>query len=244
MWRQPVSWPRRSPARTATESKKIRRSGRRQREPRGWCGSARALPYRAVASSYPRRAGGLSVHHELESMPVRVAEVDAAILPPTLAHRDAVFLQFRLQGFVSPSRHVERQMVEVVAGRQRRAARLLEQSDPLFPGVQKNLSFVFPIHGHAENLGVKSFRALDIVDVQHDVVHPIRLNHRSLLNFAAGRGPATVTSALSDLNSRTRGRSERTGAAGPLPFGGIGNPDQSCRRQPVAIEMGGGSPQM
>jgi hypothetical protein len=57
------------------------------------------------------------------------------------------------------------------------------RATPLFPGVQENLSFVFPIHGHAENLGVKSFRALDIVDVQHDVVHPIRLNHRSLLNF-------------------------------------------------------------
>ena len=53
-----------------------------------------------------------------------------------------------------------------------------------------------------------------------------------------------MTSALSDLNSRTRDRSKRTGTAGPLPFGGIGNPDQSCRRQPIAIEMGGGSPQM
>src|SRR5215469_5958013 len=189
MWRQPASWPRRPPARTATESRNTRRSGRRQREPRGWCGSVRALPYRAVVSSDSRRAGGLSVHHQLEPMPVRIAEVDAAILPRTPAHRDAVFLQFRLQGFVSPSRHVERQMVEVVAGRQRRAARLLEQSDPLFPGVQKNLSFVFPIHGHAENLGVKLFRARDIIDVQHDVVHPIRLNHRFLLNFAAEAQP-------------------------------------------------------
>src|SRR6516164_1317413 len=158
-------------------------------------------------------------------MPVRIAEVNAAILPRTPAHRDPVSLQFRLQGFVSPCRHVERQMVEVVAGLQRCAARLLEQSNPLFTGVQKNLSIVFPIHGHAENLGVKLLRALDIVDVQHDVVHPIRLNHRSLLKFGLAEAqpprhlPCRICTAGREADQSKPARpAHRRSAASAIPI--------------------------
>src|SRR5205823_9414785 len=69
-------------------------------------------------------------------------------------------------------------MVEVVAGRQRRSAFLLEQRHPLLAGVQKHLAVILAINGHAEHVGIELLRALHVVDVQYDMVDPTGLDHR------------------------------------------------------------------
>src|SRR5580693_5889756 len=146
-------------------------------------------------------------------MPVRVAEVDAAILAGTPADRDPALFQYGFQRLVGPRRHVERQMIEVLSSGQRRIARVLEQGETLLSGTQEDLSLVFPVYSHPEYFSVKQLRPLHVIDVEHDVVHSARFDH-------------WVTPGESCAVARSR----RTAPAGPLSFGRVGNTDQSRRR--------------
>src|SRR5580704_4268167 len=114
-------------------------------------------------------------------MPVRVAEVDAAILAGTPADRDPALFQFGFQRLVGPRRHVERQMIEVLSSGQRRIARVLEQGETLLSGTQEDLSLVFPVYSHPEYFSVKQLRPLHVIDVEHDVVDSARFDHWSPL---------------------------------------------------------------
>src|SRR6266850_5885881 len=54
-------------------------------------------------------------NHQLQAVPIRVIEVDAAIFPRTTSNCHAIFLQLGFECFVCARLHVQRQMVEVVA---------------------------------------------------------------------------------------------------------------------------------
>jgi hypothetical protein len=49
--------------------------------------------------------------------------------------------------------------------------------------MQEDLPLVFPVYGHTEYFSVKLLRTPHVIDVQHDMVHPIRLYHSSPLGF-------------------------------------------------------------
>src|SRR5262249_921465 len=119
------------------------------------------------------------MYHQLQPVAVRVAEIDAAVLARAAGDGHAVPLQLGLEGLVGPRRHIEGEMVEVIAGRQRGTS-LLEQRHPLLPGVQKYLLVILAMKGHAEHVGVE-LRALHVVDVQNNMVNPTGLDHRFLL---------------------------------------------------------------
>src|SRR5271165_4562967 len=75
-------------------------------------------------------------------------------------------------------------MVKIVACRQWRVTLLLKEGHTLLTGMQKDLFDVFPIRGQPQYFGVKLLRSLNVVDVEHDVVHPTRLDHSSLLGLS------------------------------------------------------------
>src|SRR5260370_42518267 len=81
----------------------------------------------------------LSAHHQLQTVPVWVAKINAAVLTRAAAHRAAVALQIGFQCFVRPARHVQGEMVYVVARRQRNVTLLLEKSHPQLPSMQEHL---------------------------------------------------------------------------------------------------------
>jgi hypothetical protein len=68
-------------------------------------------------------------------------------------------------------------VVEVIARHERSVTRLLEQRHALLAGVQEDLSFVFPVHAHAEDVGVKLLGLLHVAHVEHDVVDTDGLDH-------------------------------------------------------------------
>src|SRR5271169_5486264 len=119
------------------------------------------------------------VHHQLQAVTVRVAEIDAAVLPRAAGNGDAVFLQFSPERIIRPCGDVES-----VAGRQRGITDFLEQRHALTAGVQKHLPLVLQVRCHTKDLGVEVLRALHVTDMQYDMVDPGRLNHRFLLLLA------------------------------------------------------------
>src|SRR5882762_3334400 len=135
-------------------------------------------PRRPAARTTVRRR---LADHQLETMPVRVLEIDAAIFPGAAGHGHSVILQIGFERLVGAGRDVQGEVVEVVAGRQRRLALLLEQGHPLLASVQEDLPVVLAVDLHAQDLGVELPGALDVRDVEHEMVDPGGLNHRSAL---------------------------------------------------------------
>src|SRR5262245_48650763 len=81
-------------------------------------------------------------------------------------------------------------MVEIVTGRQRSITRLFEQGDTLMTAVQKRLSIVFPVDGHAQKLRVELLGTCYILHMQDNVIEAVDLDHRSLppkTSLRAGR---------------------------------------------------------
>src|SRR5713101_543872 len=95
------------------------------------------------------------MHHKLQAVPIRVMEINAVRIPRTTADLYPVLFQLVFERFVRAALNVESQMVEIVAGRQRGVTLLLEQGDTLMAAVQKCLSIVFPVDGHAQKLRVE-----------------------------------------------------------------------------------------
>src|SRR5262245_34498940 len=71
-------------------------------------------------------------------------------------------------------------MIEIVTGRQRGITRLFKQGDTLMAAVQKRLSIVFPVDGHAQKLRVELLGTRYILDMQDNVIEAVDLDHRSL----------------------------------------------------------------
>jgi hypothetical protein len=69
-------------------------------------------------------------HHQLQAVAIRVIEVEAALVPRTTRDGHAIFLQLGFEGFVGARRHVQRQMVEVVARGEGLVTARLEQCTP------------------------------------------------------------------------------------------------------------------
>jgi hypothetical protein len=65
--------------------------------------------------------------------PVGVLKVDAAVFAGTAGHGDAMLLEVGLERFVRAGRHVQRQVVEVVARRQRPLTLLAKSATPWVP---------------------------------------------------------------------------------------------------------------
>jgi hypothetical protein len=149
--------------------------------------TARVLRVSSEGASIQRRGGrppgalGSVADHQLQAVSVGVAEINAAIFARTSADGDAALFQLGFQRLVAPDRDVERQVVEILSGGERRAAGPAEKRDSLVPGVQEDLPIIFPVYGHAEYFGVKPLRTLHVTDVKHDVIHPARFYHSAFL---------------------------------------------------------------
>src|SRR5205807_9833048 len=52
--------------------------------------------------------------------------------------------------------------------------------------MQEDLPLVFAVYGQPEYFGVKLLRALHVIDVEHNVVHPIPLDHSSPPGLSSG----------------------------------------------------------
>ena len=99
----------------------------------------------ARTSGVPLGGEDSGAHHQLQAMAVGVAEINAAVLSRTAADGNAGLLQLGLQSLVTSRRHIQRQVVEVIACRQRRIALLFEQCDALVAGMHKDLPVLLPI---------------------------------------------------------------------------------------------------
>src|SRR3989442_11773909 len=139
------------------------------------------MPSSFVLRRSSESRAGSRTDHQLEAVPVRVLKVNASVFPRAAAHGHSVLLQIGLERLVRAGRHIQGYVVQVIARRQGGITLLLEQRHPLRAGMQKHLPVVLSVDAHTQDLGVELLGAPYVSDVQHEMVDPGGLYHRSAL---------------------------------------------------------------